>query len=58
MKQPTTTDRDGIHERLDTDVVADLHALRVRGDRAFRREHGRKMTLSDVIRHLIREKVE
>lgn len=45
-------------ERIDADVVADLHALRVRGDRAFRQEHGRKMTLSDVIRRLIREKAE
>ena len=53
-----TRQQHGVIERLDTDVVADLHALRVRGDRAFRQEHGRKMTLSDVIRRLIREKAE
>jgi hypothetical protein len=46
-----------IHQRLDEDVVDDLHAVRVRWDRAFRREHGRKMTISDVIRRLIEEKV-
>jgi hypothetical protein len=53
-----TQQQHGVIERLDTDVVADLHALRVRGDRAFRAQHGRKMTLSDVIRRLIREKAE
>ena len=46
-----------VHQRLDEDVVDDLHAVRVRWDRAFRREHGRKMTISDVIRRLIEEKV-
>jgi hypothetical protein len=46
-----------VHQRIDEDVVDALHAVRVRWDRAFRREHGRKMTISDVIRRLIEEKV-
>ncbi len=45
-----------VHERLDVDVVDDLHSHRVRWDRMFRQEHGRKMTISDVIRKMIEER--
>lgn len=38
-----------VHQRLDSDIVADLHALRMRW--------GPKMTISDVIRKLIKERV-
>ena len=37
-----------VHERLDADVVADLHSLRVRW--------GYRMTISDVIRKMIEER--
>jgi hypothetical protein len=37
-----------VHERLDADVVADLHAYRVKWDH--------RMTISDVIRRLIEER--